>query len=65
MKVNVNGKATETAASTIAQLVEELRLAPNGVAVGVDGNIVRRTAWTTHALTEGNDIVIVKAACGG
>lgn len=65
MKVNVNGKATETAASTIAQLVEELQLAPTGVAVGMNGGIVRRTEWATHALTEGADIVVIKAACGG
>ena len=36
MIVNVNNKAVETSASTLSQLVEELHLPENGVAVGVD-----------------------------
>ena len=65
MKVNVNRKAVETSAATLSQLIEELALPQNGVAVGVDNRMVPRTAWTDYALTEGLQIVIVKAACGG
>lgn len=65
MKVNVNGKETTTSATTVAGLMNELQLPCDGVAVGVDGRIVRRTEWDTHALADGADIVLIKAACGG
>lgn len=65
MKVNVNNKTIETAAETLAALVEELRLPSNGVAVGVAGRMVPRTDWAGYALSENLNIVIIKAACGG
>lgn len=65
MKVNVNGKETLTSAHTVAELIGELNIPGNGVAVGLGGKIVRRTEWDTPALSEGAEVVIIKAACGG
>lgn len=65
MKVNVNNKAVETAATTLSELVEELQLPLNGVAVGVDNRMVPRATWADFALCEGQNIVVIKAACGG
>lgn len=65
MKVNVNGKETLTSAHTVAELIGELNIPGNGVAVGLGGKIVRRTEWDTQVLSEGTEVVIIKAACGG
>lgn len=65
MIVNVNNKAVETSASTLSQLVEELHLPENGVAVGVDNRMVPRATWHEYQLSEGMNLVIIKAACGG
>ncbi len=65
MKVNVNNQAVETTATTLHTLVEELSLPANGVAIGVNNKLVPRNTWPGHALEEGMNIVIIKAACGG
>lgn len=65
MKVNVNGKETLTSAHTVAELIGELNIPGNGVAVGMGGKIVRRTEWDAQVLSEGAEVVIIKAACGG
>lgn len=65
MKVNVNNKAVETSASTLSQLVEELHLPENGVAIGVNNRMVPRGTWSDYQLSEGMSLVIIKAACGG
>lgn len=65
MKVNVNGKETLTSAHTVAELIGELNIPGNGVAVGLGGKIVRRTEWDAQVLSEGAEVVIIKAACGG
>lgn len=65
MKILVNNKEVETTATTLAQLVEELALPPQGVAVAVDNRVVLRTEWIRYALRESMSVVIIKAACGG
>ena len=65
MKVNINKKSTETFATNVQQLAEELNLPSKGVAVAIDNTMVPRSAWETTVLMEGADIVIVKAFCGG
>lgn len=65
MKVTVNNKERETSAGTLAQLVEELGQPRQGVALAVDNRMVPRTEWDTYALSEGLNVVMIKAACGG
>lgn len=65
MNVNVNNKDVETQAATLLQLTEEMALPAQGVAVAVNNRMVPRAEWQTYALTEGMQIVIIKAACGG
>ena len=62
MKVNINNKETETAAKSVA---EELQLPAKGVAVAIDNKLVARTDWSTTPVEEGDNIVIIKAFCGG
>ena len=65
MKVNINKKSTETSATTVQQLAEELNLPAKGVAVAIDNTMVPRSEWATTGIKDGADIVIVKAFCGG
>lgn len=65
MKVTINNKETETQAKTIRGLAQELDLPATGVAVAISNEMVPRDEWENTIITEGADIVIVKAFCGG
>ena len=65
MKIWVNSKEVETAAVSLASLVEELSLPTQGIAVAGENRMVPRTEWENYQLTEGASVVIIKAACGG
>lgn len=65
MKVTINNKETETQAKTIRDLAQELDLPATGVAVAISNEMVPRDEWENTIITEGADIVIVKAFCGG
>ena len=65
MKVTINNKETETQAKTVKELATELNLPATGVAVAISNEMVPRDEWSTKAITENADIVIVKAFCGG
>ena len=65
MKVLVNNKEVKTGATTLSQLIEELALPAQGIAIAVDNHIVLRTEWPQYALREYMSIIIIKAACGG
>ena len=65
MKVTINNKETETQAKTISELAQELDLRAIGVAVAISNEMVPRDEWENTIITEGADIVIVKAFCGG
>lgn len=65
MKVNINNKQTEVQAQTLAALATEMSLPDKGVAVAVNNRMKPRTEWEQTALGEGDNIVIIKAVCGG
>ena len=65
MKVRINNNAVETQATTVAELAQEQKLPEKGVAVAISNEMVPRTEWAQRALKEGDDIVILKAFCGG
>lgn len=65
MKVRINNNEVETQASTVAELAQEQKLPEKGVAVAISDEMVPRAEWAQRALKEGDDIVILKAFCGG
>ncbi len=65
MKVNINNKETETHAANVQQLAQELQLPATGVAIAISNKMVPHDNWEETPVTEGADIVIVKAFCGG
>ena len=65
MKIKINNKEVETAATTVGELAAEQKLPEKGVAIAISNNMVPRTEWNNRQLNEGDDIVILKAVCGG
>ena len=65
MKIKINKKGVESAAETVAELAAEQKLPEKGVAIAISNNMVPRTEWNNRLLNEGDDIVILKAFCGG
>lgn len=65
MRVNVNNREISTEAQNLGELVLQLELPSQGVAVAVGNKLVRRVDWDAFLLEEGARITIIKAACGG
>jgi sulfur carrier protein len=68
IQVTVNGQPHELrSGATLAEVVELLPGAPSGrgVAVAVDGEVVRRGAWENTALSTGARVEVVVAVQGG
>jgi len=65
MNITINNQPHDTSSTTLADLAEELALPLKGVAVAVANRMVPRTEWASTSITEGAQVVIIKAACGG
>lgn len=66
MKVQVNNKEVEMIPdSTLTQLIAQLELPVQGIAIAVNNKMIPRTEWERFTLYENDNLVIIKAACGG
>jgi thiamine biosynthesis protein ThiS len=62
----INGETrTVRDGSTVAELLAELELGTEGIAVAVGGQVVRRATYTEVALRDGDAIEIIRAVAGG
>jgi sulfur carrier protein len=64
----LNGEQREhSSGEVVAVLVESLGLpAPaRGVAVAIDGEVIPRAAWETHAIPDGARVEVLTAMQGG
>jgi sulfur carrier protein len=68
MRIELNGEAAELVdGATVEDAVRSVGIELNGrgVAVAVDGDVVRRPDWQAVALREGQSVEIVRAVQGG
>jgi len=66
MKVSVNGELREVAdGSTVASLLAELQAPGAGIAVARNDAVVRRAAFGSEKLDEGDRVEIIRAVAGG
>lgn len=70
MRLTVNGEPCEREQTDLATLfaseAEERGIeSPEGIAIAVNGRVVRKAAWAGTALNEGDRIEIVRAMQGG
>ncbi len=61
----VNGVEYDYEDVDVGELVELVGVEPRGIAVARNGEIVRRSQWTTTVVVSGDHIEIVTAAAGG
>ena len=65
MKLKVNDKEVETGATHLSQFSQEQNLPTTGIALAVNNRMVPRAEWDSYVLKEGDNILIIKAVCGG
>lgn len=65
MRIYINNKPAETAATTLDGLAQEMNLPGRGVAMALGTQMVQRALWAETTLKEGDSVIIIKAACGG
>ena len=70
MRLNVNGEERVSACRDLAELwrAETAELAlpnPKGFAIALNGAVVRRDAWASTPLAEGDRVEIIRAMQGG
>ena len=66
MNIKVNNKmVTVPEGSSLFQLAQTLELPEKGVAVAGNNQMVPRADWLDKKLAENDQVVVIKAACGG
>ena len=65
MNMKINNKETEVKATSLQELATEISLPEKGVAVAVNNRMVTRADWNHTAINDGDNIVVIKAVCGG
>ena len=66
MTLVINGESrTLSAAASVQQMLAQLGVGPERVAVEVNGRIVRRKDWNTTVLSDRDKIEIVQFVGGG
>jgi len=63
--LQVNGKEYETESETIAELLGELNIIPEMIAVEVNLKIIKKSNLTHHRLKEGDIVEVVNLVGGG
>ncbi|MGK3142203.1 sulfur carrier protein ThiS [Pantoea sp. C2G6] len=65
MQVELNGRAIETGASTLAELMQEQQIDPRTVATALNGEFVPRSRYASQKLAAGNQLEILSPMQGG
>jgi sulfur carrier protein len=63
--IRVNGTEQPHVDETVSTLLARLSIQSRGVAVALDGEVVRRSEWTTTRVHDGCTVEIVTAVAGG
>ncbi|MBQ5925175.1 MAG: sulfur carrier protein ThiS [Paludibacteraceae bacterium] len=65
MKIRVNNKEVETQTCNLQLLSQELNFPQTGIAVAVNNRMIHRAQWEQYTLNPNDDLIIIKAVCGG
>lgn len=65
MNITLNGDPHETAARTVAELVENLALPAPTLLIEHNGSALRRDEWAKIALSGGDRVEVLRIAAGG
>ena len=65
MKITVNNKEVTTGCQNLLELSQELKFPLSGIALAVNNRMIPRAQWESYILNENDDLIIIKAVCGG
>ncbi|MFN2449320.1 MAG: sulfur carrier protein ThiS [Candidatus Baltobacteraceae bacterium] len=66
MNVTINGEPQNVAeGNTVAQLLSAVQAPERGIAVAINGQVVRRSDFQDRLIGEGDRIEIITAVAGG
>ncbi len=66
MKFKVNDESVEMQDGiSVADLAKANNLPEKGVAIAVNNEMVPQIQWANKVIAEGDDIIIIRAVCGG
>jgi sulfur carrier protein len=63
--ISVNGEQKNFIVESVAALLTRLDIQPRGIAVAVNGEVIRRSEWSTTLVVDESAIEIVTAVAGG
>lgn len=64
--VKVNNKEHQfSATNSLHEILEQLQISPNGIAVAVNQHIISKADWAKTTLSPNDAILIIKATQGG
>jgi len=63
--IRVNGEDQTFVNESVHQLLQRLSIEPRGVAVAINGEVVRRSDWSATYVADDSAIEIVTAVAGG
>jgi sulfur carrier protein len=63
--IRVNGEDVGGSFDSVSSLIGFLAIETRGVAVALNGEVVRRGDWDATTLSDGDAVEIVNAAAGG
>jgi len=66
MYIKVNNEQQEISENTsVQQLVEQLNISTNGIAIAINNNVVTKSEWNSRIINNNDDILIIKSTQGG
>jgi sulfur carrier protein len=63
--IRVNGIEHADVFDSVAALMNEMAIETRGVAVAINGEVVRRGEWISTSIQDGDVVEIVNAVAGG
>jgi len=65
MDLIINGEQKQTTASTVEDLLGELNIPIDGIAVAINEEVIAKQNWNSSSLKENDAILIITATQGG
>jgi sulfur carrier protein len=63
--IRVNGTDDSFLGETVAEILDRRAIETRGIAVAINGEVVRRSEWESKAIPDGATVEIVTAVAGG
>lgn len=63
--VNKTQRVLDGDSHTVASVVNACGFPSKGIAVAINGKVVRRSAWEETAIADGDSLTVIQAVCGG